>query len=98
MAPPECNCAGPIRGRACRLRDIRPVDSRHHPAHISRVSKKPHKVEEATASYAAKKPAAVPVSTSGSAPTIRYATPEEARQAAEEVFKVHEKLFRKLAQ
>jgi len=61
------------------------------------VSKKPHKVAEPQAPYAAKKPAKatpVPAQTVG----VRYATPEQTRKAAEEVFKVHKELFRKLAQ
>lgn len=63
------------------------------------MNKKPHKAEESAAPYAAKKAAkAEPASTSGSTSPIRYATPEQAREAAQEVFKVHEKLFRKLAQ
>ena len=60
------------------------------------MSKKPHKIEEPKAAYPAKKPAkAAPAAQPGE---IRYATPEQARKAAAEVFEVHKELFRKLAQ
>ena len=59
------------------------------------MSKKPHKIEEAKGAYAAKKPAKPAPAATGE---IRYATPEQARKAAAEVFEVHKELFRKLAQ
>jgi hypothetical protein len=63
------------------------------------VSKKPRKVREPKAAYATKKPAAAPaVSQSKTASGVRYATPEQVKKAADEVFKVHAELFRKLAQ
>lgn len=61
------------------------------------MSKKPHKVDEPQAPYAAKKPVKAEPAPAQPGGT-RYATPEQVRKAAEEVFKVHEKLFRKLAQ
>ena len=77
----------------------RPVDSPRLPRQLGGVKKRTVKVGESATPYAAKKPAmAEPASPSGSTPPIRYATPEQAREAAQEVFKVHEKLFRKLAQ
>jgi hypothetical protein len=81
---------------------LHPVDSDGDPNHSAGVSKKPqHKIKETAAPYAAKKPVQQPVAPASPAdqpPQIRYATPEQARKAAGEVFKVHEELFRKLAQ
>lgn len=67
------------------------------PAHIPCVSKKPHKIEEPKAAYPTKKPAKTTALASQPG-EIRYATPEQARKAAAEVFEVHKELFRKLAQ
>ena len=63
------------------------------------MSKKPHKVEETATPYAAKKAAqpAAPA-TKPETPGVRYATPEQARKAAEKVFRVHKDLFHRLAQ
>lgn len=72
-----------------------PVDTAPPPAHGPGVSKKPHKIEEPKAAYPAKKPAKATAAQPGE---IRYATPEQARKAAAEVFEVHKELFRKLAQ
>lgn len=84
------------------IQDAGPVDSGRLTEHIARVSKKPRKIEEAATPYAAKKPvpamAKPAYSTTSPAPAIRYASPEQVRKAAEKVFKVHEELFRKLAQ
>ncbi len=69
--------------------------------HCAAVGKKPHKVGEPKATYAGKKSAkAAPVinQSKQTASTVRYATPEQVRKAADEVFKVHSELFRKLAQ
>lgn len=60
------------------------------------MSKKPRKVGETATPYVAKK--SVKVVAPAQPGEIRYATPEEVRKAAEEVFRVHEELFRKLAQ
>jgi len=65
------------------------------------VSKKSHQVGEAAAPYTAKPTAKVPAATldaTANTSTSRYAKPEDARSAAAKVFKVHEELFRKLAQ
>ena len=61
------------------------------------MSKKPRKVQEAATPYPAKKPAKG-TETAAQPGGIRYATPEQARKAAAEVFEVHKELFRKLAQ
>ncbi len=60
------------------------------------MSKKPRKVEEPQASYAAKKPAKAPAPATASG--VRYASAKQTHKAAEKVFKVHHELFRKLAQ
>jgi hypothetical protein len=65
------------------------------------VSKKPRKVQEGAGAYAAKKQKKAKATASSpkpAEPAIRYATPEQVRDAANEVFKVHAELFRKLAQ
>lgn len=58
---------------------------------------KPHKVEEPTGTYSAKKPT-VKVPAAPVQPTIRYADNVAFRKAAAKVFKTHDELFRKLAQ
>jgi hypothetical protein len=70
---------------------------------VAVVRKKSHKVGEAAAPYTAKKAVkgkarAAAAQGKAPAPNIRYATPAQAQKAAEEVFRVHEELFRKLAQ
>lgn len=57
------------------------------------MSKKPHKVGEPKATYAAKKPAEQAPVTSA-----RYADPAKAKQSMDKVFRVHKELLRKLAQ
>lgn len=73
-----------------------PVDTRGPAAHRAPVSKKPHKVEEATAPYAAKKPAkaGAPVSSSGP----RFADLEKVRAGNAKLIQVHRKVLQKLAQ
>jgi hypothetical protein len=80
---------------------MRPVDWACRGWQLVRVKKKPFIAEEAAAPYAAKKPAkgkATARATQADAPTIRYASAAQAKKAAAEVSKVHEELFRKLAQ
>lgn len=60
------------------------------------MSKKPHKVDEPQAPYPAKKP--VKAAVRAQAPTIRYASPAQAKKAMDKVFRVHSELLRKLAQ
>ena len=62
------------------------------------MSKKPPKVQETATPYTAKKPVKAAAPVRQGKPTIRYATPEQVKKAADEVFRVHEELFRKLAQ
>ena len=76
-----------------------PVDTPAPRPHPAAVSKKPSKVEETSTPYPAKKPA------KRAAPTpkpegagVRYMDEAAFKQASEKVFKVHNELFRKLAQ
>ena len=64
------------------------------------MSKKPQKVEEAAAPYAAKKATqpAVPATKPENSGGVRQMDDATFRKATEKVFKVHEELFRKLAQ
>lgn len=63
------------------------------------MSKKPHKVEEPKATYAAKKPVKVAVPAPNvQASGVRYMDDAAFKKAADKVFKVHHELFRKLAQ
>jgi succinyl-CoA synthetase beta subunit len=77
----------------------RPVDIPPAPAHRAAVSKKVHKVEEPPATYGAKTAkAAVAAAKPENSGGVRYASPAQARKAAEKVFRVHRELFHRLAQ
>lgn len=78
----------------------RSVDTAASTAHLPDVSKKPHKVGEAAAPYTAKKAAkaAVPLTSSGNSSGVRYIDDATFKKASAKVFKVHDELFRKLAQ
>ena len=79
------------------FRGLAPVDSNGLPDQLGGVKKKRTKVEESATPYAAKKPAkAAPAPAQPG--EIRYATPDQVKKAAQEVFEVHKELFRKLAQ
>jgi hypothetical protein len=81
------------------LLSIRPVDSRHVPGQFRGVNKKPHKIEEPKAPYAAKKPAkAEPARKADEARQIRYIDTETARKLTKDILDKHHDLFRKLAQ
>lgn len=78
--------------------DVPPVDTTPSRAHGPSVCKKPSKIEEPKAAYAAQKPAkAVPAAKTevGGVRTIDDAT---FKKASDKVFKTHSELFRKLAQ
>lgn len=78
--------------------DAGPVDTPAPPPHRASVSKKPRKVEEPQAPYAAKKPAkAAPVPKTAAA-GVRLMDDATFKKASDKVFKVHHELFRKLAQ
>jgi len=62
------------------------------------VKKKPAKVEESAAPYAAKKPVAKAAAPQSTESGVRYMDDATFRKAADKVFKVHHELFRKLAQ
>ncbi len=63
------------------------------------MSKKPHKVGEPKATYAAKKPAQAAVPAPKPESTgVRYMDDATFKKASDKVFKVHDELFRKLAQ
>lgn len=75
-----------------------PVDTRQPAAHITRVNKKPRKVQEAATPYPAKKPVkAAPAPEAGNT-GVRYMDDAAFKKAADKVFKTHHELFRKLAQ
>ena len=80
---------------AVSLADIGPVDSGLGVAHSAAVSKKPHKVEEATTPYTAKKP--VPAATRPQAGP-KSITLEEVRTTNARLMQVHRKVLQKLAQ
>ena len=63
------------------------------------MKKKPAKVGESATPYTAKKPAkrAAPTAKTGNT-GVRYMDDATFRKAADKVFKVHDELFRKLAQ
>lgn len=61
------------------------------------MSKKPHKVEETTTPYAAKKPAkAAPAPVQAN--QVRYIDRATARRLTKDILDKHSELFRKLAQ
>ena len=68
--------------------------------HPALVSKKPSKVGEAKAPYAAKKPAKAVVHSSVASKDgqVRYIDPETARKLTKDILDKHHDLFRKLAQ
>ena len=92
MSPPTARADGALA--------FRPVDSDRRPTHIAAVSKKPHKVEETTAAYAAKKAAqpAVPATKTENSGGVRYANLEKIRQTNAKLIQVHRDVLQKLAQ
>ncbi|MCM2273359.1 MAG: hypothetical protein NDI75_00985 [Candidatus Didemnitutus sp.] len=63
------------------------------------MSTKPHKAEEPRAAYAAKPAKSAAAASKPDLPGgVRYATPEQVRNATEKVFRVHKDLFHRLAQ
>ncbi len=93
----NCSCAQEGRRKSPSGHCTPSVDIVAPSAHFADVDKKPHKVEEAQAAYPTSKPAKAAPASNQTGGT-HYATPEQVQKASEEVFKVHEKLFRKLAQ
>ncbi len=80
---------------------IRPVDTPGRGRQVGGVKKKTVIAAEAAAPYTAKKPAKGKAGSAAQAATaspVRYASSAQVKKAADEVFKVHEELFRKLAQ
>ncbi len=77
-----------------------PVDTPAPPPHRAPVSKKPRKVEEPQAPYAAKKPAKAVAASApvDQAPPIRYVDREAARKLTKDILDKRTDLFRKLAQ
>jgi hypothetical protein len=76
-----------------------PVDTGILATHRCIVSTKPRKAEEPRAAYAAKPAKSATTASKPDLPGgVRYATPEQARSAAEKVFRVHKDLFHRLAQ
>jgi hypothetical protein len=80
---------------------IPPVDAPGRRRQVAGVKKKALITKEAAAPYAAKKPAkgkAASGAQAAPAAAVRYASSSQVKKAADEVYKVHEALFRKLAQ
>ena len=77
------------------LPGLPPVDSRPSVAHSAPVSKKPHKVDEPQAPYAAKKPAKA--EPAPAQPGIRYADLAKVRETNAKLIQVHRVVLAKLA-
>jgi hypothetical protein len=78
---------------------VPPVDTHTGGEHLGSVSKKPHKIGEPKATYAAKKPVkAVPAPKKDQPQQIRYVDREIARKLTKDILDKHHALFRKLAQ
>lgn len=98
-----CNTIRYKRDRAAITETLRfslphPVDTSPAPAHRAAVSKKPSKVSEPQAPYAAKKPAKGESAPKTEAGGVRYIDDATFQKASAKVFKTHAELFRKLAQ
>ncbi len=75
-----------------------PVDSHWLQSQLERVKKKPTKIEEAKASYPARKRAQAAPASETTTTGARYMDDATFKKAADKVFKVHHELLRKLAQ